>query len=69
MSHNTLDNYYKVVYNLVQQHKFMTIGDLEQLIPFERDIYLSLLKDDIEKQEEQAKQARLKQEALQRRGY
>ena len=64
-----MDNYYKVVFNLVQQHKFLTISDLEQMIPFERDIYMSLLKDDIEKQEEKAKQARLTQEALQRRGY
>ena len=57
------------MFNLVQQHKFLTISDLEQMIPFERDIYMSLLKDDIEKQEEKAKQARLTQEALQRRGY
>ena len=69
MNHNTLENYYKVVFNLVQQHKFVTVSDLENLIPFERDIYMSLIKEDVEKREEEAKQARLKAEAMQRKGY
>jgi hypothetical protein len=47
----------------------VTVLDLENLIPFERDIYMSLIKEDIEKREEEAKQARLKAEAMQRRGY
>ena len=57
------------MFNLVHQHKFVTVLDLENLIPFERDIYMSLIKEDIEKREEEAKQARLKAEAMQRRGY
>ena len=69
MNHNTLENYYKVVFNLVQQHKFVTVSDLENLIPFERDIYMALIKEDVEKREEEAKQARMKAEAMQRKGY
>jgi len=69
LNHNTLENYYKVVFNLVQQHKFVTVSDLENLIPFERDIYMALIKEDVEKREEEAKQARMKAEAMQRKGY
>lgn len=69
MNHNTLENYYKVVFNLVQQHKFVTVSDLENLIPFERDIYMALIKEDVEKREEEAKQARMRAEAMQRKGY
>jgi hypothetical protein len=69
MNHNTLENYYKVVFNLVHQHKFVTIMDLENMIPYERDVYMAMIKDDIEKKEEEARQARLKAEAMQRKGY
>ena len=58
-----------MVFNLVQQHKFVTVSDLENLIPFERDIYMALIKEDVEKREEEAKQARMKAEAMQRKGY
>lgn len=69
MNHNTLENYYKVVFNLVQQHKFVTVSDLENLIPFERDIYMAMIKEEVEKREEEAKQARMRAEAMQRKGY
>jgi hypothetical protein len=69
MNHNTLENYYKVVFNLVHQHKFVTIMDLENMIPYERDVYMAMIKDDIEKREEEARQQRLKAEAMQRKGY
>jgi hypothetical protein len=69
LNHNTLENYYKVVFNLVQQHKFVTVSDLENLIPFERDIYMAMIKEEVEKREEEAKQARMRAEAMQRKGY
>lgn len=47
----------------------MSVSDLENMIPYERDIYISLLREDIEKKQEEANQARLKAEAMQRKGY
>lgn len=69
MNHNTLENYYKVSYNLIHQHKFCSLFDLENMIPFERDIYMIMIKEEIEKQIEEQKQQKAIKEALERRAY
>lgn len=42
MSHNSLANYYKTNFSLVQHHKY-SITEIDNLIPFERDIYVDML--------------------------
>jgi hypothetical protein len=42
MSYSTLKDYYSLIFSLVQHHKY-SISDLENLIPFERDIYVDML--------------------------
>jgi len=56
LSHNTLENYYKSVFNLVQQLRFSTITELENMIVYERDIYIALITEDIAIKEEKIKQ-------------
>jgi hypothetical protein len=51
LSHNTLENYYATVFSLVQHHKY-SISEVENLIPFERDIYVQMLVDYIKQVEE-----------------
>lgn len=51
MSHNTLENYYKSIFSLVQHHKY-TITELENLIVFERDLYMDLLINHMREQED-----------------
>lgn len=46
-----------MIFNLAQHHKY-SISEIEDLIPFERDIYVDILKDHLEKQKD-------KQSALQ----
>jgi len=53
MIHNNISNYYKIIFALVQHHKY-SISEIENLIPFERDLYVEMLVDYIEK--EKAKQ-------------
>ena len=53
MIHNNISNYYKVIFSLAQHHKY-SISEIENLIPFERDLYVEMLVDYIE--EEKAKQ-------------
>lgn len=53
MSHNNLENYYATMFSLVQHHKY-SITEVDNLIPFERDIYVQMLVDYI-KQVEEAK--------------
>jgi len=54
LSHNSLANYYKTIFSLAQHHKY-SITELENLIPFERDIYVELLMEYL-KELEEAKQ-------------
>jgi hypothetical protein len=46
---------YQLNFALMQHHKY-SLTELENLIPFERDIYVNLLKSYLEEQEEQLKQ-------------
>ena len=42
LNHNTLENYYATIFSLIQHHKY-SITEIENLIPFERDIYIQML--------------------------
>jgi hypothetical protein len=55
LSHTSLINYYKTIFALVQHHKY-SIAELENLMPFERDIYVDMLKDYLEELEEKRKE-------------
>ena len=60
MAHENLESYYKVNFALMQHHKY-SLTELENMIPWEREIYLSLLKQYIEeenlKQQQQSNNA------------
>jgi len=68
MNHNTLENYYKVLFSMVHHYKYL-ISDLENLLCFELDLYLRMIKDHNDQVKEQQEQERLRQEALARRRY
>ena len=53
MAHTNLESYYKVNFALVQHHKY-SLTDIENMIPWEREVYITLLKQHIE--EEKLKQ-------------
>jgi len=48
-SHNNLTNYYQLTFQLMQHHKY-SLTELENLIPFERDIYVEMLITHIEEE-------------------
>jgi len=52
LSHNNLMAYYKNVFALAQHHKY-TISDIENLLPYERDLYFTMLVQFLEKQKEE----------------
>ena len=43
MSHNTLQKYYVDAFNITVNNKAFTLTEFEEMIPYERDIYMSLL--------------------------
>lgn len=54
--YDTLINHYKTIFTLMQEHHWAW-GDIQNMIPFERDIYIILLKQWVDKKnEELAKQ-------------
>ena len=53
MAHEDLESYYKTNFALMQHHKY-SLTELENMIPWERDIYLTLIQQYIE--EERLKQ-------------
>ena len=53
MVHMDLENYYKLNFALIQYHKY-SLWEIENLIPWERDVYVGLLQQHLE--EEQLKQ-------------
>ena len=49
MAHTNLESYYKVNFALVQHHKY-SLTEVENMIPWEREVYITLLKQHIEKE-------------------
>ena len=49
MAHNDLSNYYKTVYNMNKYHNFSP-EVIENMIPFERDLYQEMILEDLEKE-------------------
>ncbi len=50
-SHMNLASYYKIIFGLVQHHKY-SITEIENMIPYERDLYVDMLMDFLEQQRE-----------------
>jgi subtilase family serine protease len=42
MSYNNLGNYYSTIFSMRQHHNY-TITEIEELFPFEREIYLNMI--------------------------
>ena len=49
MSHTNLFVYYQKIFAMAQHHKY-SISDIENLIPYERDLYFDMLVEFIQSQ-------------------
>ena len=47
IARENLESYYRINFSLMQYHKY-SLTELENMMPWERDIYLTLLKNYIE---------------------
>ena len=56
MVHMDLENYYKINFALLQFHKY-SLAEVENLIPWERDIYIGMLKQHLEDEKLKQQQA------------
>jgi len=55
MMYNNLETYYKLIFALCQFHKWSP-EFIENMIPYERDVYTTLLQNHLQEEEEKAKQ-------------
>ena len=51
----SLESYFKLNFALMQYHKY-SLTEIENMMPWERDIYVVLLQQHIKEEEEKAKQ-------------
>ena len=58
MAHTDLASYFKINFALMQHHKY-SLTEIENMMPWERDIYLGLLNQYIEDENLKAKQANM----------
>ena len=56
MAHIDLESYFKLNFALMQHHKY-SLTEIENMMPWERDIYVSLLNQYIEEENLKAQQA------------
>ena len=47
MAHNNLENYFRLNFAMMQYHKY-SLTEIENMIPWERDIYVGLLQAHLE---------------------
>ena len=55
MAHEDLESYFKTNFDLMQHHKY-SLTELENMIPWEREVYLTLLQQYIEEENLKAQQ-------------
>ena len=53
--HDSLENHYTTNFSLMQHHKY-SLTELDNMMPFERKIYISMLINYLEEEAEKAKQ-------------
>ena len=58
MAHEDLESYFRVNVALMQHHKY-SLTELENMIPWEREVYLTFLHQYIEEENLKAKQAEM----------
>ena len=55
MAHESLESYFKTNFALMQHHKY-SLTELENMMPWEREIYISLLQQYVEEENLKAQQ-------------
>ena len=57
LCHDNLHNYYKMNFALMQYHKY-SLTEVEDMLPFERDVYVNMLLQYLEEEKQRLNQQR-----------
>lgn len=52
LSHDNLVNHYQTNFHMMQSHKY-SLSDIENMIPWEREVYVAMLIDHVKKENEE----------------
>ena len=55
MAHTNIESYFRINFALMQHHKY-SLTELENMIPWEKDVYLAFLQQYIEEENLKAQQ-------------
>ena len=55
MAHLSAESYYELTFSLMQYHKY-SLTEIENMMPWERDIYVVLLKQHLEEEKQKLEQ-------------
>jgi hypothetical protein len=56
MAHTSLESYFKINFAMMQHHKY-SLTELENMMPWEREVYVSLLQQHVEEENLKAQQS------------
>jgi hypothetical protein len=56
MAHTSLESYYQINFALMHHHKY-SLTEIENMMPWEREVYIGLLQDYIEEENLKAQQS------------
>ena len=59
LSHDSLANIFQTNFAMVQHHQY-SLFEIENMMPWERDIYIQMLVDHVEKENERIRQEQAK---------
>ncbi len=59
LSHDNLMNLFKTNFAMVQHHKY-SFTEIESMMPWERDVYIQMLVEHVEKENERIRQEQAK---------
>jgi len=65
LGHDSLKNYYRTNFALMHMHKY-SLTELDNMLPWEKNVYLDLLKDHIKMLEEQRRDRAMAQKRIKR---
>jgi hypothetical protein len=55
MAHTSLESYFKINFAMMQHHKY-SLTELENMMPWEREVYVSLFQQHVEEENLKAQQ-------------
>ena len=58
LGYESLLNFYKTNFNLLHYHKY-SLAEFDEMIPWEKQLYIKLLTDNIKEQNEKVKQLQM----------